>query len=215
MMDSRAKVELACGVLFLASALFGFRILLEEHDDKIKAQADITAAQKAFDQLALDRKSHEAADQARDEATAKQIDAMQKLASQIQTPAQIAKWLPQQVPGIPQPITITIPPATAHNPQPDAIASIPQVDLPIVKGAVEKCREVSLKLSTCQQDLASRDAQIKLANDQINQIKNENGDLQAELKGGTFFARVKRAGKWIVIGAIAGGAAVCGSGHCR
>jgi Skp family chaperone for outer membrane proteins len=215
MMDTRAKVEIACGVLVLALSLFGFRIWLEEHDDKLKAQADIAAAQKAFDQLAADRQSHEAADKARDDASAKQIDAMQKLASQIQTPAQIAAWLPKQVPGIPQPVTITIPPATAQNPQPDAIASIPQVDLPTLRNAVEKCQENSLRLSTCQQDLASRDAQMKLANTQIEQLKNEKSALQTELKGGTFWTRTKRAAKWLVIGAGIGAAAVCGTGHCK
>ena len=215
MMDTRAKVEIACGILVLTLSLFGFRIWLEEHDDKLKAQADIAAAQKAFDQLASDRQSHEAADKARDDATAKQIDAMQKIASQIQTPAQIAKWLPQQLPGVPQPITITVPPATAQNPQPDAIASIPQVDLPTLRDSVEKCREDSLKLSTCQSDKASRDAQIKAADAQIEQLKTEKGALQTELKGGTFFTRVKRAGKWLLIGAAAGAVAVCASGHCK
>jgi len=214
-MDPRAKVELACGILFLVSGLFGFRIWLEEHDDKMKAQASIAAAQKAFDQLAADRQTHEAADKARDDAAAKQIEAMQKLASQIQTPAQIAKWLPQQLPGVPQPITITVPPATSQNPQPDATASIPQVDLPILRDAVEKCREDSLKLSTCRSDLASRDAQMKMANAQIDQLKNEKSALQTELKGGTFFTRVKRAGKWLVIGAGIGAAAICASGHCK
>jgi chemotaxis protein histidine kinase CheA len=215
MMDTRAKVEIGCGILFLASAAFGYSIWLQEHDDKIKAQASIAAAQKAFDQLAADRQSHEAADKARDDATAKQVEAMEKVAAQIQTPAQIAAWIPKQVPGTPQPITITVPPATSQNPTPDATASIPQADLPVLRDKIEKCLEDSLQLSTCRQDKASRDQQIKIANDQIEQLKKQNSGLQTELKGGTFWTRTKRAAKWLVIGAGVGAAAVCGSGHCK
>lgn len=214
MLATRAKVELAAGILFLASAAFGHAIWLQEHDDKLKAQADIAAAQKAFDQLAADRRDHEAADKARDDATAKQIEAMQKLAAQVQTPAQIASWIPKQL-GVPQPITITVPQATAQNPHPDATASIPQADLPALRDSIEKCKEDSVRLSTCQQNLASREAEIKIADEQIEQLKKENGDLQVELKGGTFWKRAKRAGKWLAIGAAAGAGALCGSGHCK
>lgn len=211
----RTKLEIAAGILAIGGAAFGHSIWLAEHDDRLKAQAEIAAAQKAFDQIAADRRDHEQADKARDDASAKQIEAMQKLASQIQTPAQIAAWIPKQIPGIPQPITISVPPATPQNPQPDAIASIPQADLPTLRDSIEKCREDSVRLTTCQQDKASRDAQIKMADAQIEQLKNEKSSLQTELKGGTFWTRTKRAGKWLLFGAAAGAAAVCGSGHCK
>jgi hypothetical protein len=215
MITSRAKLEIAAGVIALAGIAFGHTIWLQEHDDRLKAQAEIAAAKKAFDQLAGDRRDHEQADKARDDASAKQIDAMQKMASQIQTPAQLAAWIPKQIPGTPQPITITIPPATSQNPKPDAIASIPQVDLPVLKDNIENCRENSVRLTTCQQDKASRDAQIKMADAQIEALKNENSGLQTELKGGTFWTRTKRAAKWLIVGAGVGAAALCGTGHCK
>src|SRR5262245_57606673 len=93
MLTTRIKLELAAAVLALAGAAFGHSVWLAEHDDKLRAQAEIAAAKKAFEQLAAGRHDHEQADKARDDATAKQIEAMQKLAAQVQTPAQIAAWI--------------------------------------------------------------------------------------------------------------------------
>jgi len=215
LLSIRAKLEILAGVLAVAGAAFGFTTWLQEHDDRIRALSEVAAAKQVYDQAEQSRKQHEDADRLRDAETAKQLDAMQKLAAQIQTPQQIAAWLPKQFPAMPQPLTITVPPATAQNPRPDAIASIPQADLPALRDAVEKCREDSVKVTSCQADLSSRIAQMKLADTQIDALKNENTSLRTELKGGTFWSRTKRAGKWLLIGALAGGAAVCGSGHCK
>ena len=214
MMLTRAKLAIFAAMLLIISAAFG-RILLEEHDDKLRAQEHAAAAKKDFDKAADLMKQHQDADQARDEATAKQLEAMQKLAAQIQTPAQIAAWIPKQIPGTPQPITISVPPATTQNPTPDAIASIPQVDLPVLRDYVEKCREDSLKLSTCDQNLASQKEQLRLAGEQLSAVERERDAYKTAMKGGTFWSRTKRAGKWLFVGAVAGAAAVCGSGHCK
>ena len=213
-MDIYHKVLGVLSVGLLAGGWFLGSQWLQEHDDKLKAQADAVASKKVFDQLAADRRDHEEADKARDDATAKQIEAMQKLAAQVQTPAQIAAWIPKQLAG-PQPITITVPPATPQDPHPDAIASIPQASLPALRDSIEKCKEDSVRLQTCQQNLASRDAEIKLADAQIEQLKKQNGDLKTELKGGTFWKRTKRAAKWLGIGVGLGAAAVCASGRCK
>jgi hypothetical protein len=214
MIPTRAKVEAAAGALFLMAAAFGHSIWLQEHDDRIKAQADVAATEKAFDQLASDRKSHEAADQARDQVSAKQLEAMQSLASKIQTPAEIARWIPQQL-GLPQPITISVPPATPQNPHPDATATIPVADLPSLRDSIEKCKEDAVRLSTCQADLSSRASQMADADKQIKGLEGQVGDLRVELKGGTFWKRIKRAGKWLGYGAAAGAVAVCATGHCK
>jgi hypothetical protein len=191
MLTLRAKLEVAAGALVIAGVIFGHSIWLAEHDEKLRAQAEIAAAKRAFDQLAVDRRSHEDADRARDEATAKQLQAMQKLAAQVQTPAQIASWIPKQL-SVPQPITIAVPTPTAQDPHPNAVASIPQVDLPALRDAIENCKETALRLSRCAQDLASRDAQIKMADAQIEELKKGNQALETELKGGTFWRRAKK-----------------------
>jgi hypothetical protein len=211
----RTKLEIAAGALFLAGSAFGFTTWLQEHDDRLRAQEQAAAAKKDFDQAADEMKQHADADKARDEATAKQLDAMQKIAAQIQTPAQIAAWLPKQVPGLPQPITVTLPPATAQNPQPDAIASIPQADLPTLRDTVEKCRENSVRLSSCQADQTSKQEQLRLAGEQLSAVERERDAYKTAAKGGTFWTRTKRAGKWIIVGAALGAGAVCGTGHCK
>jgi hypothetical protein len=215
MMLLRTKLEIAAGALFVAGSAFGFTSWLGEHDDRLRAQAEASAAKKDFDKAADLMKQHADADKARDDATAKQLEAMQKLAAQIQTPAQIAAWLPKQVPGLPQPITISVPPSTAQNPKPDAQASIPQADLPVLRDVVENCRENSVKLSTCQADQASKQEQLRLAGEQLSAVERERDAYKTALKGGTFWTRTKRAGKWIIVGAGLGAAAICGSGHCK
>ena len=174
-LPGRTSLELAVAVLVLAGGIFGFRIWIQEHDDKLRATAE----------LAADRKSHEAADVARDAAAAKQLETMAAMADKIRTPAQIATWLPQQLSGIPQPITIAVPPPTAANPTPDAIASIPQADLPYLRDTVEKCKEDSVRLASCQGDLYSRVAPMKIADKQILTLKAEKTTLETELAGGT------------------------------
>jgi len=211
----RTKLEIAAGVLAFAIAAFGFTTWLQEHDDRLRAQSDAAAAKKVFDQAADQMKQHADADRARDEATAKQLDAMQKLAAQIQTPAQIAAWLPKQVTGLPQPITVTIPPATPQNPAPDAIAAIPQADLLTLRDSVEQCREGAVKLSNCEADRISKQEQLRLAGEQLSAVERERDTWKAAAKGGTFWLRTRRAAKWLAIGAAVGAGAVCGTGHCK
>jgi hypothetical protein len=210
----RAKVEAAAAAVVLAGGLFGFRVWLQEHDDRLRAQVDIAAQRKAFDDLAGDRRQHEAADQARDAAAAKQLEALQTTIGKIQTPQQIAAWLPKQV-SVPQPITISVPPATKENPKPAAAAEIPQADLPGLRDFVEKCDECSVKLGAAQADLTSRQAQMADADKQIAALKNQRDDLEVELRGGTFWKRAKRAAHWLAIGGAAGAAALCITGHCK
>jgi len=215
MISLRAKLEVAAGCMALAVGAFGFMTWLQEHDDRLRAEAQVVAAKKVYDQAADQMKQHQDADRARDEATAKQLDAMQKLAAQIKTPAQIASWIPQQIPGLPQPIKIEIPPATPQNPSPDAKASIPQADLPVLRDTVEKCREDSVKLATCQADANSKQEQLRLAGEQLSAVERERDAYKAVANGGTFWRRAKRAGKWFVIGAGVGAAALCASGRCK
>jgi hypothetical protein len=116
---------------------------------------------------------------------------------------------------LPQPITVSIPPATVENPHPAALATIPEVDLPALRDTVATCQQNAIAVSACVQDRASRDAQLKMADAQIEALKKQTGALETELRGGTFWRRTKRAAKWLGIGAAAGSAAVCASGHCK
>lgn len=214
-MTTRAKVELVAGILVLVACLVGFRAWLAEHDARLKSESDATA-QKAIASKADDLiKQLRDADKERAAQTAAEVARAKDDAAKQVTAAQIAAWIPKQIPNTPQPITVNIPPATVANPKPDAIANIPQADMPALRDYISGCQVSTLQLSSCQKGLASRDEQLKQSDVKLTAMTNQRNDLQDELKGGTFFTRVKKAGKWILFGALAAGAAVCGTGHCK
>lgn len=215
-LDAGHKGLLAAAAALLAVSGYLGSSWLAAHDAQVKLAATLDAQKTVIDQAQRDRDAHAAADKARDAQTAATIASMQKALEKVQTPAEIAAWLPKQAPAAaPQPITIQMPPATAANPAPAATVSVPQADLPAIRDQIEQCRECSLKLATAQQDVASRDAQLKSAGEQLSALERERDAAVKASRGGGFWARVKRGAKWFVIGAGAGAVAVCGSGHCK
>jgi hypothetical protein len=150
--------------------------------------------------------AHQEADKQRDAQTAATLQSMAQSVSKVQTPSQIASWIPQQLPT-PQPIMITVPQATAANPHPDAMATIPQADLPALRDQIEKCKECGVKLANAQADLASRDDQLKLASEQLSATQKERDAAITAAKGGSKWSRMTRAAKWFVIGVGAGAVA--------
>lgn len=211
----RAKLEIAAVLLALAGAGFGFRIWLQEHDDKLRAQASIAAAEKSADQAAAQIKQLQDADKERDAATTEALAKVSANAAAQKTPQQIVKWIPEQIPGLPQPIESVIPPATPQNPAPAALFTVPQADLDALRDQVSTCQKDALALSGAQQDLTSCQAQAKLAAQQLAASEQERDAYKMELKGGTFWTRTKRAGKWLAIGGAIAGGLLCGSGHCK
>ena len=217
-MTTRVKLELAAAVAVLILCLIGLHTWLGEHDARLKAETTIAAQQKAFDQAGDQVKQLQASDKDRDAQTAATIAKLSDAASKQVTPAQIASWIPAQLQAgkaLPQPITIQLPPATAANPAPNAIASIPQADLPALRDEIASCQECGVKLSGAQADVASRDQQLKLAGEQLSAEGKERDAYKLELKGGTFWHRVKGGSQKVVIGIGIGLAFVCGSGHCK
>jgi hypothetical protein len=214
-MTTRVKAEIAAGALFFILAAIGLVVYIQEREDRIRADATVAAQKAAFDQAAEQMKTLQAADAKRDAQTAATIQQLTAAAAAQKTPAQIASWIPQQIPGLPQPITINVPKATIDNPTPNAIATIPQADLPKLRDTIETCQLNAVKLTACAADLASRDAQLKIAGEQLSAVERERDAYQTALKGGTFWIRLKRAGKWVAFGAVAGGVALAVSGHVR
>lgn len=195
----RIGLELAGVVL----ALMAVAAYVSSREDRIRMDATISAQKTVLDQYAKDRSDHEKQDAARDAQTAAAIQTMQSAVDKLKTPAQMAQWIPQQI-STPQPFTINIPPATKESPKPDAVATIPQADLPAIRDAIEHCKECDVKLATATADVASRDAQMKLADAQIKALKTERDSAIDAAKGGNWIQRLKRNAKYLIIGAIAG-----------
>jgi hypothetical protein len=92
---------------------------------------------------------------------------------------------------------------------PDApTAQIPAADLKPLYDFVQDCRSCQGQLAAAKQD--STDNAAKLA-----AVTKERDAAIATAKGGSFWQRLRRNALWFVIGAGAGTAAVCATGHCR
>lgn len=213
-MSLRSKFEIAAVLLLLAISAFVFYSWLEAHDDQLRLAATLDEQGKLLDQAKQQSDALTAEQKQRDAALQSQLETMRDAVSKIQTPQQIAQWLPLQLP-LPAHVTITIPPATPQNSSPSAIATIPQEDLAPIRNAVESCEECDKNLAAAQQDTAAKDQQLKLAGEQLSAAENERDAAIKAAKGGGLWTRLHRNAKWFLIGAGAASAALCASGRCK
>lgn len=214
-MSSLTLHRIAIGAV-AAVALFLGSSWMRARDAQVKLAATLDAQKTVIDQAQKERDAHAAEDARRDAQTNATIASMQQALKNVQTPAQIAAYLQKAVaPAVPAPITIQIPKATPESPEPPAQVQIPQEDLPVLRNQVEACQECSVKLASAQQDAASLKSQLQLAGEQLSAVQKERDAAVKASKGGGFWSRVKRGVKFFLIGAGAGAAAVCGSGHCK
>lgn len=212
-MTLRTKIEAAIAAVFLLCAVLGLRA---ERKARAAAEAVAKTEQAQIADLAKQRDNLAAGDRARDRAAQQTIAALQKSAAAAQTPAQIIKWLPAQLPkSIPQPVIIHEEPKTLENPAPNFQATIPQADLVPLKNLALDAQTCAAALPVAQQNLSSCKAQLKLAGEQLSAAEKERDAYEQALKGGTFWQRTKSGAKKIAIGVGLGVAVVCGSGHCK
>jgi hypothetical protein len=212
--SARAWIEIVVGLMLLVGGILAFRTWLEERDARVKAEATVDAQKKVFDQAGAHIKELQERDAERQKQTDAAIAGIKGAAAKQVTPQQIASWLPKQV-QLPVPVTVTVPAPTAANPNPNAQAAIPTADLPALRDYVEKCQECEARLPGAQQDALSKAEQLRQAGIQLSAVEKERDGYRQALKGGTFWTRVKRNAKWLLVGAAAGGVAVCASGHCK
>lgn len=193
-------------------------VILSEYTSHVKADAQAAATIKAQetyqktlqDQLATLRQQMADRDAKYNQDTA----ALQKRFQQAASPQQIATLISNLM-GLKQPITITTPPPTPSNPNPQPVAQVPLADAPQAKQYVEMCESCKLQLAKAQDDLSNRQAQAELAQQQIASLKVQRDSAVTAAKGGNVWHRTTKALKYLGIGAVAGAAAVCGSGHCK
>lgn len=214
MLSTRSKLEIAAVLALLTLGAFVFYSWLEAHDDQIRLAATVDAQGKLLDQAKQQSAALAAGEKQRDAALQSQLETMRDAVAKIQTPQQIAQWLPQQLP-LPAPVSVAIPPASPQNSAPAAVATIPQQDLTPIRNAVASCEECSKQLAVAQQDGAAKDQQLKLAGQQLSAAENERDAAIKAAKGGSFWTRLHRNAKWFAFGVAAAGAALCASGHCK
>ncbi len=225
----RSSIEIVVSTLALILAALAFHAWLASRDDQLRLQATLAAQKQLLD--AADARERDRAATLQD--TLAQIDALKRA---TQTPAQILSDLPKYL-SLPQPITLA--PAGAGNPPsaartgstaqqgtgltgksgapaspapgdlPDAPAArIPAADLKPLYDFVQDCR-------ACQAQLDA--AKLNAADDatKITALTRERDAAITTAKGGGVWLRLRRNAVWFVVGAGAGAAALCGTGHCR
>lgn len=212
MISERAKIEIAAAFIALLLIVYGFHTWLAEHDARIGAQEQISAAQKSFDLASAELKQREQQDAQRDASTQAAIAKLAAAAAEQKTPQQITQWVPAQIPNLPAPIKATAPEKGTNAP---AVFEVPQVDLSYLKQDIATCQQNAAALAAAQADVASCAAQKKILQAELVDVEKQRDALQTELKGGTFWRRVKHDLKAFAIGAGIGAAALCASGHCK
>lgn len=203
------------GYGLLALVLIGLATAYEgAQRDKIKSDAIQQAQatyQKQLEGQIADRDKIIADREADYKAAQK---AQQEKFQQAVTPAQISQ-LVAQVMGLKQPVQIVTPAPTPTNPNPQPVAQVSLEDAPQVKAYVADCETCKLEVPKLQADLADRQAQMALAQKQIESLQTQRDAAVKASKGGSWLRRAARAGKYLIIGAGAGAALLCGSGHCK
>jgi hypothetical protein len=87
-------------------------------------------------------------------------------------------------------------------------AQIPAADLKPLFDYAQDCRSCQAQLAAAKQN-ATDDAA------KLTAVTRERDATVVAAKGGTFWQRLRRNAVWFAVGAGAGAAAVCGTGHCR
>lgn len=212
-MTTQRKAEIAFAIALLVAIAFVFVNWLDARDAQTKAQAIVAAQQTVIVQAQEQMKQLQADDTAREQKLTQQLEDTQRQFSQAQSPQQIAA-LVGQIMGLKQPVTFTTSPPTIANPNPAPVAQVSTVDAPQIKAYVQSCQECLQKLPVVQAQVESLQSQLKISGQELSAQENETTAWKKAAKG-TWWKNTKRAMKWFAIGAGAGVAAACATGHCK
>jgi hypothetical protein len=213
-MTLRLKIELTIALVLLGALGVGAKVWLDEHDNRIKAEASVAAQAQLQQQYQQQVSDLAKRIDAREAAYNAQSEQLKTQFQQASTPQQTAQLVASLM-GLKTPITITTPSPTAATPNPQPVAQVSAIDFPQAKAYIQECEQCKLERLNFQADAADRQAQAALAQKQIDSLKKENASLQTAVKGGSFFQRLGKATKYLILGGAAALVATCGTGHCK
>jgi hypothetical protein len=214
-MTDRTKFELIVLAVVIGLSAFAFVTWNEGRSVRAKLEDVIAAQSKVLAQADTRIKALEDQDKQRAAETAATVARIAAAAAQQKTPEQIVKWIPDQLPMLPKALSILVPAPTPQNPTPDAVAKIPAADLPALRDSIAQCQECAVKLSSAQQDVVSRDEQLRQAGIKLSAAEKERDAAKDAAKGGAFWHRLKTNAHWFILGAAGRTVALCGTGHCK
>jgi hypothetical protein len=202
LLDGRAKLEILAVVVFLAGGIVLAHTLRAEQQARVLAESQVKTEQGKI--KTYDAKISElvAGDKIRDTQTAAQIKTIQATAAAAKSPKQIVRYLQsqEQLAGAPAPITVETPEASAADPTPAAVATIPAIDLPFLRDQVARCDANALLVTSEKLDLTSCQSQLKLAGEKLSATAKERDDWKTAAKGGTWAKRIKSGAAKVAIG---------------
>jgi hypothetical protein len=203
--------ELAVFAILATSLFVAWRA---EREDRAKLTAQLAIAQQSLKQAA-------------DRQRSRDTDLMHTLADlaaqkrSVQTPQQILKSLPQQIP-LPQPMDVAplqAPPVDQNSrpalaaPGIDSsrdvatepkkpVAPEPQVVVPTAD--LKPLYDFALDCKACQAKLTAAQADLVDEKSKTSTLTKERDEAIRTAKGGSTLQRFARAAKWLLIGAAAG-----------
>ena len=209
--------ELAVTAILATSLFVAWRA---ERNDRAKLAADLAAAQQLLTQ-ATDRQH------SRDTDLVRTLAGLAAQKRSIQTPQQILKSLPQEIP-LPQPIVETplqpLPVIEVSGPTqtPSTIDSsienraksgngakskkleVPEPQVVIPTADLKPLYDFALDCKACQDKLIAAQADLADEKSKTATLTEERDEAVRMAKGGSTLQRAARAAKWLLIGAAVG-----------
>jgi hypothetical protein len=191
-----ATVRIIVAVAVFVVAAVAVRSWMAAHDTAVELRATLAAQKQLIEQAAAREKD-------RDAALAKTLAGISEVKRAVQTPAQAAEKLSEALPPLPEPIQIEVPAAGPGNNEtlpPPATASLPQPDLVPLYDYLEDCR-------ACQAQLTAKNSDLADERTKVTALTAERDAAVRAARGGGFWARTRRAAKWLLIGGAIGAVA--------
>lgn len=207
------KLGVSVALFLLLALVVTASAVRAEHRARLTAEASVKQDELTIASAKKQILELQAEDKKRDDAAAEEIAQIRQTAAAAKTPAQIVKYIHDQVKGAPAPIDGTIAAPTAADPNPPALFTVPAVDLGFLRDKVATCSADQVAVPQLTSDLASCRAQAKLAGQTLSATQNERDAWKKAAQGGTWAQRIKSGAIKVGIGVAIGVAIDEGARH--
>lgn len=201
---SKSIQAILLGVGLILAGLAG-RALLNEREDRVRLDAELKATGQllqAKDQelSRLDRGMKE-----RDQQTAEMVKKIEELKARPATIREIVREMPQYIPfEKPPELVPPIPSAPEAPPQ----IGLDESQVQDLRKFYLDCHRATLELQACQENAKDWKAkEITWQEKEQILVQQREAAIRA-VKGGSFWTRFSRNGKWFLVGGAVGGATV-------
>jgi hypothetical protein len=183
---------------FLVFAGYGW---LQEHDARVKAEAQTGQQQKQIDGLKQQQVDTQ-------NLLAEKLASLEKERQAPATATQLVSDSSTLLPGLPAPLQVQTAPKDPKLPDapPAQTVVIPEADFKSIQDAQISCEEGAAKLTACQTLSDESKQQLQLTEQQRDEWKTA-------AKGGSIWHRALGAAKWFAVGAGAGAGVYAATHH--